>query len=119
MTEKENKDIQVSGKKKKKFEEVDIVKENQECVCSFVIAKLQKVEKIGKKVRYVGAKEIKGLQIENKIYLLDGNSKLVNAKSMKIIKRFKGVPDWSTIELTNKYKDFKEKTDWAASWSEE
>jgi len=119
VTEKDNKEILVSGKKKKKFEEVDIVKENQEFVCSFVIAKLQKVEKIGKKVRYVGANEIKGLQIENKIYLLDGNSKLVNAKSMKIIKRFKGIPEWSSVELTNKYNDFKEKTDWAANWTEE
>jgi len=94
-------------KKKKKFVEMQKVKENQVDSCQFVEAEFTEIKKVNGKWKPQGKKQIKGLQMRSRIYLSDGGYKLVNnKKNMRIKKRYNGIPEWATEELIGRYEAF-------------
>lgn len=85
-------------------------KDEQKGLCRYVSVKWQVIKKINGKYKHVGEHKDKGLQIENKVYLLDGSYKFVNSKSLNITKIYEGVPEWTNDILIKKYEAFKKST---------
>lgn len=50
----------------------------------------------------------KGLQVENLVYLVEGSYKYVNRSSLKIMKKYIGVPNWAPQQLKEMYYKLKE-----------
>lgn len=102
-----NKGLMIRNSKiKKKFKKSNLVKPDQEDICRFVVINYQVIERVNGKYRRTGSNTEKGLQIKNKVYLLNGKYKLVNSKSLRITKKFNDVPEWASQELINKYNKF-------------
>ena len=97
--EKRNKKLQKNTQKR------NIVKPEQANLCRFVELKWQNIERVNGKYRDMGHASGKGLQIRNRVYLLDGHYKLVNSKSVQITKIYDDVPKWATDELIKQYRE--------------
>jgi len=82
-----------------------MIKPGQANICRFVELRWQNIERVNGKYRRTGTAYGKGLQIRNRVYLLDGHYKLVNGKSVHITKVYDDVPVWATDELVKQYKD--------------
>ena len=48
-----------------------------------------------------------GLQINDKIYFIDGKYKYSTSKGVKILEEYPAYPEWATEELIVKYDTFK------------
>lgn len=99
-----NKGLQIrANKHKKQAEKKYKVLEEQEGLCRFIAVEWVVFNKVNGKMRAVGKSQSKGLQVENKVYLIDGSYKFLNKKSIKIKEVFEGVPTWATEELQERY----------------
>ena len=102
-----NKGMQIRKNKldKKAKKRAEIKPEQKGLVC-FVEYSEKIIERInGKYRRPTSSQTGKGLQIENKILLANGHYKMVNRTSLKITKRYEGIPEWATpkqIDIYNK-----------------
>lgn len=84
------------------------VKEEQKDLICFVEYSEKIIKKInGKYRRPTSSRNGTGLQIENKILLANGRHKMVNRTSLKIIKRFDGIPEWATKKQIDVYNQLK------------
>ena len=87
----------------------NIVKPQQVKLCRFVDIRYEVFE-----LKYNGSYErtgnafTKGLQVENIVYLVEGSYKYVNRSSLKIMKKYVGVPDWAPQQLKEIYYNLKE-----------
>ena len=102
-----NKGLDIRNRKiTKNLKDMNTVKDGQENVCRFISISYEVIKKVKGKYKRIGSKKVNGLQIKNKVYLIDGRYKMINNKNIRIIKIFDGIPEWSTDELIYKYKNF-------------
>ena len=85
------------------------IKERQVNLVRFVTIRWEVIERINGKYRRTGNATANGLQIENKVYMMDGHYKFINSKSVKIMEIYKEIPEWASEELINKYREALEK----------
>lgn len=95
-----------NNKLRKKAKKCHEIKPGQENMCCFVTINYQVIERVNGKYKRTGSKTENGLQIKNRVYLLNGKYKLINSKSLRIKKKFDEIPEWATEELINKYNEF-------------
>lgn len=95
-----------NNKLRKKAKKCHEIKPGQENMCCFVTINYQVIERVNGKYKRTGSKTENGLQIKNRVYLLNGKYKLINSKSLRIKKKFNEIPEWATEELINKYNEF-------------
>ncbi|MCR4687856.1 MAG: hypothetical protein K5659_09830 [Lachnospiraceae bacterium] len=99
-----NKGLEIRNKKwEKQRIKRNTVKDEQVGLCRFIDFKVEVIEKVNGKYRHTGHELGKGLQIENKVYLLDGRYKFVNRKSLKIIKIYNEIPNWASDSMITDY----------------
>lgn len=102
-----NKGLQIRNNKLKKLtKKRNVIKEEQKNICRFVEIKFEEIRRINGKYTHLGQKSEKGLQIRNRVYLINGHYKLVNNRGTKIIKKYEGIPEWANEDLIKKYNDF-------------
>lgn len=78
----------------------NIVKPEQVKLCRFVDIRYEVFEpKKNGRYERTGNAFTKGLQVENLVYLVEGSYKYVNRNSLKIMKKYIGVPDWASPQL--------------------
>ena len=96
-----NKGMQIlKNKHKKQIKQRAKVKPQQENLVCFVDFSEKVIERINGKYKHPTRTEKgNGLQIQNKIYLLNGNYKMVNRSTLKITKQYLDIPEWATKEL--------------------
>lgn len=63
-----------------------MIKEQQESICQFVSINWKVIEQVNGKYQCTDTAKGKGLQIENKVFLIDGHYKFINNKNFKIEK---------------------------------
>lgn len=103
-----NKGLQIRNNKlKKKAQKRNTIKESQADICRFVTIRYEVIEKVNGKFRRTGNKTVSGLQIKNKVYLLNGHYKMLNSKCVKIMKIWTDIPDWADESLINKFNNNK------------
>ncbi|WP_455793001.1 hypothetical protein [Clostridium butyricum] len=103
-----NKGIAIRNNKlRKNAKKRSVIKPEQENLCRFVTINYQVIERINGKFKRTGNKTENGLQIKNRVYLLNGKYKLVNNKGLRIKRKFETIPEWATDELIQKYKELK------------
>ena len=103
----ENKGLAIRNKKLNKL----LIKRNkieasQETYCRYISFVYQDIKRINGKYRHVGQNHCSGLQIRNRVYLINGKYKLVNNRGVKITKVYDEQPKWATpkqIEMYNKF----------------
>lgn len=101
-----NKGLEIrNAKLRKNQKKRNTIKPEQQDLCRFVELKWQVIERINGKYKNTGVASGKGLQIKNRVYLLDGHYKLVNSKSVKITRKYGGIPEWATEELIQQYNE--------------
>lgn len=94
----------IRRKKRNKIAKRNRIKPGQETIVQFVEFHEYIIEKIDGKYRYTGEmRKGRGLQVKNRIYLEDDTYKLVNRKSLRIKKRYSGIPKWANQSLRDKY----------------
>lgn len=99
-----NKGLEIRRKKLAKQQRQMVKKKNgQVGLVRFVDFQWEAIERIDGKYRAIGKRHDRGLQIENRIYLVDGHYKMVNNRNVKITKKYNGIPDWATTALKDKY----------------
>ncbi len=99
-----NKGLEIRNKKlKKKAELRNTIKPEQTDICRFVELKWEVIEKVNGKYKHTGQARGKGLQVKNRVYLLDGHFKMVNSKSVHITRIYEDVPKWASDELIQQY----------------
>lgn len=99
-----NKGLSIRNKKiQKNLKKCNEIKEDQLNLCRFVSIKYENIQRVNGKYRHLGSVKADGLQIKNRVYLLDGKYKMVNGKSVKIKKIYDDIPTWATDELISKY----------------
>jgi len=99
-----NKGLEIRQKKlEKNCQKRNEKKECQVGLVRFIDISWEVIERVNGKYKHIGRKSGQGLQIENRVFLLDGHYKMVNSKAMKITKIYDGIPDWATEELREKY----------------
>lgn len=82
------------------------VKPEQENLVCFVDFSVKVIEKIGGKYRKPTKTEKgSGLQIKNKIYMIDGKYKFVNRSTLKITKQYSDIPEWANEYLKDLYQE--------------
>ena len=102
-----NKGLEVRSKKlNKQRQKRNTVTEGQKGICQFVQVSWEEIKKVNGKYKATGKKHGQGLQVENKVFLIDGHYKYVNNKNLKIEKVFKDVPSWATDEIIKKYQNY-------------
>ena len=101
-----NKGLEIrNAKLRKKQSKRNTIKPTQQGLCRFVELKWQVIERVNGKYINTGRASGKGLQIKNRVYLLDGHYKLINSKSVKITKTYDDIPEWATEELIKRYNE--------------
>lgn len=89
---------------------MSIVNSKQKNLCRFIKAKENAFKvvyhKTGRKYKNDGFNELKGLQIENRMFLENGSYKLVNRHTFRILKVYNGIPEWATESLIKRYETF-------------
>lgn len=104
--EKKPKGLEIRDKKRAKHNKtIRKVKEGQEDICRFIEIKYMTFQKVNGRTRPSGMVEEMGLQKSNKVYLPDGHFKYVNNKSLKIIKKYEGVPENAPENLKELYQN--------------
>ncbi|MDF2950697.1 MAG: hypothetical protein K0S18_280 [Anaerocolumna sp.] len=99
-----NKGLKIRNNKlKKKAQKRMVIKSNQISLCRFITIRWELIERINGKYQRTGNEKANGLQIKNKVYLINGKYKFINSKSIKILKTYSGVPDWANEYLTGLY----------------
>ena len=109
VTAKLNKGMQIRKNKldKKAKKRAEVKPEQKDLIC-FVEYSEKIIEKInGKYRRPTSSRKGTGLQIQNKIFLANGHHKMVNRSSLKITKRFDGIPNWATPKQIDMYNQSK------------
>lgn len=102
-----NKGLEIRNNKlKKNLRKCHEIKENQKELCRFVSITYEIIQKVNGKYRHLGREQTNGLQIKNRVYLLNGKYKMVNGKSVKVKKTFSDIPSWANQELIKKYNEF-------------
>lgn len=102
-----NKGMKIRNKKlRRNLSKRNKIKPDQENICRFIEIKYQVIERINGKFRHTGSNKDKGLQIRNRVYLLNGHYKPVNNKGLKITKVYDDIPEWSDDNLRKKYEEF-------------
>ena len=96
----------IDTKKRNKFIKASKIKEGQEELCRFVTIEYQIIKKVNGKYRRIGSKTENGLQVKNKVYLINGKYKMANSGSLRVTKKYDQIPEWATEELIVKYKQF-------------
>ena len=87
----------------------NIVKPEQVKLCRFVDIRYEVFErKKNGSYERTGNAFTKGLQVENLVYLVEGSYKYVNRNSLKIMKKYIGVPNWAPPQLKEMYYMLKE-----------
>ncbi len=99
-----NKGLEIRKKKldkarKKRYEK----KPEQIGLVRFVFLQWEVIERVNGKYRHTGRQIGRGLQVENRVYLTERSFKLINSKSVKITRKFRGVPEWASEELKAMY----------------
>lgn len=85
------------------------IKPQQVKLCRFVDIRYEVFEpKRNGSYERTGNAFTKGLQVENLVYLLEGSYKYVNRNSLKIMKKYSGVPKWASPKLREMYYQLKE-----------
>lgn len=110
-TQGKNKGLQIrKNKLKKKAQKRTTVKPSQENLVRFVTFEEKVIERINGKYRHpTTTRTGRGLQIENKVYLENGQHKLVNRTTFKIKKIYDDIPQWATEHLIFLYQKEKSK----------
>lgn len=102
-----NKGLKIRNNKlRKNTAKRNTVKPDQIHICRFVEIRYQIIQKINGTFKRIGAENVRGLQIRNRVYLNSGKYKLINNKGTKIIKIYDDVPEWANDDLKTRYKDF-------------
>lgn len=97
-----NKGLERRNKKLKR----NTIKPDQENLCRFVTIKYQVIDRVNGKYKHNGANTVNGLQIRNRVYLINGSYKLINNKGTRVMSSFKDIPEWATEDLIEKYNKF-------------
>lgn len=85
------------------------IKPQQVKLCRFVDIRYEVFEpKRNGSYEHTGNAFTKGLQVENLVYLVEGSYKYVNRSSLKIMKKYIGVPNWAPQQLKEMYYKLKE-----------
>lgn len=82
------------------------IEPGQENICRFVTIRYEVIELANGKYKHTEKQVVNGLQIKNKVYLLNGKYKMINSKSIKILQRFNQIPVWvndTLIQLYNQH----------------
>jgi len=107
MDDNINKGMSIRNNKlKKKAIKRNQVKEDQENICRFITITYQVIEKVNNKYKRTGSKTVNGLQIENKVYLVDNSYKFINSKGVRIKECFNEIPGWASKQLIEKYEKY-------------
>ena len=102
-----NKGLQIRNNKlKKKQQKRNTITPEQFDLCRFVELEWKVIERVNGKYKHTGQSKGKGLQIKNRVYLLNGSYKLVNSKSVRIFKIYDNIPEWASENLIKQYIDF-------------
>lgn len=105
--EKQERILQKKQKKREKlFQNLHEIKPEQEGLVRFVDVRWEVFEEIEGKWVHTGRKHTQGLQVENFVYTIDGQYKMINRKSFRITKEYEGIPDWATKDLIKRYNLF-------------
>ena len=72
-------------------------------ICRFIKVRYSEIGQFGERFVQTKKAETFGLQIDNKIYLLDGHYKNADGKRIKILEEYPPYPAWATPELIEKY----------------
>lgn len=100
-----NKGLEIRQKKlEKNRKKRNEKKPNQLGLVRFVALQWEVIERVNGKYRHTGRQTGQGLQVENRVYLLDGHYKMVNSRAVKITKKYAGIPEWATEDLIEKYR---------------
>lgn len=91
------------AKKSKLAKKAHSMKPEQIELCQFVDLQSSSFSRMNGKTKFTGHVKYHGLQLENRVYLLNGKYKLANARGSKIIKRYDSVPSWATDWMKNQY----------------
>ena len=106
-----HKGIEIRNRKRlKAAKKRNTVKPEQANLCQFVETEWIKIEKLNGKYRPMGKEMGKGLQVKDRLYLLNGHYKLVNSKGVRITRRYDNMPEWANEILLIRYK--KETSAW-------
>lgn len=109
MPKKTNPGIEIRNRTRaKKRAKMHTVKPYQLDMCRFVECSYATYEYYNHSNQYAGREDGQGLQIRNRVYLLDGKYKFVNNKSFHLKKAYDAIPEWATQELIDKYNKFME-----------
>lgn len=85
------------------FQRMEEVKPEQVGLIRFVDVRWEVIEEIDGKYVRTGRAHSHGLQIENRVYMVEGQFKMVNRKSLRITKEYDDIPEWATEDLIQKY----------------
>lgn len=80
-----------------------IKESNKKDICRFVKFRYSNVERINGKYVLTEKGEAFGLQINDKIFLVDGRYKKSVGKHIKILEEYPPYPEWATSELVDRY----------------
>lgn len=98
-----------NAKLKKNAKKRQSIKPGQDNLCRFITINCQIIEKINGKYKRTGSNTVNGLQIKNRVYLVDGKNKLINSNGVRIKKIYDSVPEWATESLIEKFEQFHNK----------
>ncbi len=102
-----NKGLEIRNKKRqKKAQKRANIKSDQVNLVRFVDYSIKIIEHINGKYRHPTRTEAgQGLQVQNRIYTLDGHYKMVNRTTLKITKSYTVIPTWANAYLSSKYNE--------------
>lgn len=105
-----DKELEKRQKKKENlFKRMEEVKPEQVNLVRFVDVRweVMEVDEEGK-WHHTGRDHGHGLQVENRVYMVKGPYKMVNRRTFRITKSYKGIPEWATEELKLRYRHERE-----------
>lgn len=99
-----NKGLAIRNRKlEKNFNKMNTITKEQEDTCQYVKIRYNIIKKINGKYRHIGIKEGYGLQVKNRVYLVDGSYKMVNNRETKVTRVFDDTPEWATDDMKTMY----------------
>ena len=87
------------NKLESKIKKYNTVRDDQKDLVRFVEIRWEVIERINGKYLRTHSETGKGLQVKNRVYLTNGHYKLINSKSVKLLKSYNIIPSWATDEL--------------------
>ena len=95
-----NKGLEIRNRKLAKKTQIrNTIKPEQMDLVRFVEIRWEVIERVNGKYRRTHSEIGQGLQVRNRVYLTNGHYKLINSKSVKILKIYDVIPAWATDEL--------------------